>query len=321
MKLGVLTVPLYSMTLEDALAYLHSKGVQAVELGAGGFPGKDHIDPDHYLDQPEEIKKLKALIAKYDIEICALSCHGNAIHPDKAVAQRFQSDFEKTVRLAEQLGVETVVTFSGCPGADPESKAPNWVTCAWPEDYAKILEYQWKEVLIPYWKEATAFAESHNVHKIALEMHPGFCVYNPYTLLKLRDAVGDVIGANLDPSHLIWQGIDPSEAVKVLGKSIYHVHAKDTYVDKANTAKFGVLDTRHYGDILNRSWIFRTVGYGTDTQTWKKFVSTLKMVGYDGVLSIEHEDALMSPTEGLEKAITFLQEVMMFEKQSEMWWA
>lgn len=321
MKLGVLTVPLYNKPLEEALKYLHEKGVQAVELGAGGYPGKGHVDPDRYLGQPEEIKKLQALVAKYDMVISALSCHGNAVHPDKTVAAKFQQDFEKTVLLAEQLGLDTVVTFSGCPGSDPESKAPNWVTCAWPEDFGKILEYQWTEVLIPYWKEAVAFAKAHKVTKIALEMHPGFCVYNPYTLLKLREAVGEEIGANFDPSHLIWQGIDPAEAVKVLGKAIFHVHAKDTYVDAVNVSKFGVLDTRHYSDMINRAWTFRTVGYGTDTQGWKRFVSALKLVGYDGVLSIEHEDAFMSVTEGLEKAIAFLQDVMIFEKSGEMWWA
>jgi len=321
MKLGVLTVPLYSKTLEEALIYLKSKGVQAVEIGAGGYPGTGHIDPNNYLGKPQEIQKLKELIAKYDMVISALSCHGNPVHPDKAIAGKYNLDFENTVLMAEQLGVDTVVTFSGCPGSDPTSLYPNWVTCAWPEDFPQILAYQWDDVLIPYWKKAVAFAKSHNIHKIALEMHPGFCVYNTFTLMKLREAVGEEIGANFDPSHLIWQGIDPVEAVKYLGKAIFHVHAKDTKVDQANTAKFGVLDLQHYGNVLERSWSFRTVGYGTGVDQWKSLISMLKVVGYDGVLSIEHEDALMSVNEGLEKAISFLQHIIITEKSGEIWWA
>ena len=322
MKLGVLTVPLYDRSFEEALAWLAAHGVHTLEVGNGGFPGNTHVNPDDYLGKPEKIAELKALLKKYDMEIAALSCHGNCVHPDKAVAAKFQSDYEKTVLMAEQLGVETIVTFSGCPGGSPEDKVPNWVTCSWPDDYTKILEYQWNEVLIPYWKEAVKFANAHGVKKIALEMHPGFCVYNTASLLRLREAVGETIGANFDPSHLIWQGMDPAEAVRMLGgKAIHHVHAKDTYLDEANIKKTGVLSTGHYSDVLNRPWTFRTVGYGLDASRWKAFVSMLRMVGYDSVLSIEHEDMFMSVEEGLEKAITFMKDIMSFEPMGEMWWA
>lgn len=321
MKLGVLTVPLYDRPLEQALQWLSDRRVTAVEIGCGGFPGNTHLNPDDYLGNPAKINALKALFEKYGMEVAALSCHGNAVHPDPAVAAKAEEDFRKTVLMAEQLGVETIVTFSGCPGGSKEDKTPNWVTCSWPEDYTKILDYQWNEVLIPYWKNACAFANSHGVTKIALEMHPGFCVYNTTSLLRLREAVGETIGANLDPSHLIWQGMDAAETVRVLGKAIHHVHAKDTYLDEANIKKAGVLSTGHYSDILNRPWTFRTVGYGMSVNDWKRFVSMLKMVGYDGVLSIEHEDMLMSVNEGLEKAIHFLLDIMTFEQQGEMWWA
>ena len=253
--------------------------------------------------------------------IAALSCHGNCVHPDKAVAAKFQSDYEKTVLMAEQLGIDTVVTFSGCPGGSKDDKTPNWVTCPWPDDFGKILDYQWNEVLIPYWKEAVKFANAHGVKKIALEMHPGFCVYNTTTLLKLRDAVGDTIGANFDPSHLIWQGIEPAEGIRLLGKAIYHVHAKDTFLDEANIKKMGVLSTVPYSQMLDRPWTFRTVGYGLSVTQWKNFVSMLRAVGYDGVLSIEHEDMLMSIEEGLEKAIVFLKDIISIESTGEMWWA
>ena len=321
MKLGVLTVPLYDRSFEDALKWLSERGVHTLEVGNGGFPGNTHINPDDYLDKPEKIAELKALLKKYDMTIAALSCHGNCVHPDKAVAAKFQSDYEKTVLMAEQLGIDTVVTFSGCPGGSKDDKTPNWVTCPWPEDFGKILDYQWNEVLIPYWKEAVEFANAHGVKKIALEMHPGFCVYNTTTLLKLREAVGDTIGATFDPSHLIWQGIEPAEGVRLLGKAIYHVHAKDTFLDEANIKKMGVLSTVPYSQMLDRPWTFRTVGYGLSVTQWKNFVSMLRAVGYDGVLSIEHEDMLMSIEEGLEKAIVFLKDIISVESTGEMWWA
>lgn len=321
MKLGVFTVLLAQRSLEDALKYLSESGVQAVEIGTGGYPGNAHADPDELLADPSKISAFKDLMKKYNMEISALSCHGNAVHPQKEIAAKFHSAFEKTVLLAEKLGINRVITFSGCPGDSKDSKYPNWVTCPWPEDFLSILDYQWNEVLIPYWEKASKFAADHGVTKICFEMHPGFCVYNPESLLKLRAAVGESIGANFDPSHLFWQGIDPVAAIKKLGSAIYHFHAKDTKVDEANTKVNGVLDTKHYSDELNRSWIFRTVGYGHDYQVWKDIVSTLKMVGYDDVLSIEHEDSLMSVNEGLQKAISFLKEVLTFEKTSGMWWA
>lgn len=321
MKLGVFTVLLGNKTLEEALKYLTASGVQAVELGVGGYPGKDHVKTEELLEDDDKVKAFKELIAKYGVTISALSVHGNPVHPQKEIADSFHRDFENAVLLAEKLDINMIVTFSGCPGDQEGAKYPNWVTCPWPEDFLKVLNYQWEEVLIPYWKKAVKFANDHGVTKIALEMHPGFCVYNPETLLRLRKAVGETIGANFDPSHLFWQGIDPVAAIKRLGPAIQHFHAKDTKIDVYNTAVNGVLDTKHYGDEINRSWIFRSVGYGHDYQVWKDMVSALRMVGYDYVMSIEHEDSLMTPNEGLQKAIAFLKEVMVFEEKGSMWWA
>lgn len=321
MKLGVFTPLLNSQPLDEALKYLNKLGVTMVEIGAGGFPGTAHANPDVLLHDDAKLEEFKNTVKKYDMQISALSCHGNPVHPDKEIAKKFHDDFEKTILLAEKLGINQINTFSGCPGGSKDDKTPNWVTCPWPDDFSRILEYQWDEVLIPYWKKAVAFAKEHGVDKIAFEMHPGFCVYNPYTLLKLREAVGKEIGANFDPSHLFWQGIDPVAAIRELGDSIFHFHAKDTKIDQINCAVNGVLDTRHYGDEINRSWIFRTVGYGNDYSTWKDIISALRMVGYDYAISIEHEDSLMSVNEGLTKAVTFLKEVMTFEDTSGMWWA
>ena len=176
---------------------------------------------------------------------------------------------------------------------------------------------------ITEWKEKVKFCESHGVDKIALELHPGFMCYNPTTLLRLRDAVGSVIGANLDPSHLFWQGIEITEAIKLLGKAgaIHHFHAKDTRIDSANVATRGVLDTESLSNLTDRSWIFRTVGYGHDAKVWKDIFSILQSVGYKGAISIEHEDGLMSPLEGLEKAIDFLKPMIIRESAGAMWWA
>lgn len=322
MKLSVFAVCLADRPLKDALAYLKEKGVQAVEIGCGGFPGKAHCDPEVLLSDPSKLAEFKATIEDSGIELAALSTHGNCVHPDPAVASAFEKDYHNAVLLAEKLGINRIVTFSGCPGGSPADRTPNWVTCPWPDDFSHILEYQWNDVLIPYWKKASAFAMDHGITRIALEMHPGFCVYNPESMMKLRNAVGGTImGANFDPSHLFWQGIDPVAAIRYLGDAIHFFHAKDTKIDAINTAANGVLDTKHYADEIHRAWIFRSVGYGHDYQLWKDIVSNLRMVGYDDVMSIEHEDSLMTPMEGLEKAITFLQQVMTFESKGEMWWA
>ena len=321
MKLGVFTVLLSGKSLKDALLYLSEAGVQAVEIGTGGYPGKAHANPDELLSDKAKIDELKSLVEDNGMIISALSCHGNPVHPQKEIAQSFHDDFEKTVKLAEKLGVDRVITFSGCPGDSNDSNYPNWVTCPWPPDFINILDYQWNDVLFPYWEKTARFAENHGVNKICFEMHPGFCVYNPETLLKLRKTVGKSIGANFDPSHLFWQGIDPVLAIRELKGAIYHFHAKDTKIDAYNTSKNGVLDTKHYGDEIERSWVFRTVGYGHDYQVWKDIVSALRMTGYDYVLSIEHEDSLMSVNEGLKKAITFLKQVLTFEETGSMWWA
>ena len=321
MKLSVLANLYGSKSLDETLSILSGLGVHTAEIGAGGYPGKAHCNPEELLADEGKYNKFVATFKKYDVEICALAAHGNPLHPNKDIADGYDKDFRNAVLLAEKLGVDTVITFSGCPGDHDGAKLPNWVTCAWPEDYVEILNWQWAEKVIPYWQEMGAFCKEHGV-KIAFEMHPGFCVYNPETLLKLRAAVGDVIGANFDPSHLIWQGIDPVAAIRELKGAIYHVHAKDTKIDKYNTAKNGVLDTKHYGLELERAWVFRTVGYGNNESYWRDLVSNLRLCGYDKVLSIEHEDSVMSIDEGLRKAVGFLKDIIIEEeKPTTMSWA
>ena len=203
MLLGVMSPVLGGISLEEMIKYLSSLGVQALELGCGGYPGKAHCDAADFLAHPEKIDHLKYLLEKYNMKLPALACHGNPLHPNKEIAGRFERDFNAAVLLAERLGIDTIVGFSGCPGDCPESQNPNWVTCTWPNDYKRILDWQWNEVLIPYWKNKAQFCHAHGVHRIAFEMHPGFMVYNPPSLLRLREAVGDIIGANFDPSHRV----------------------------------------------------------------------------------------------------------------------
>jgi sugar phosphate isomerase/epimerase len=320
MKLGVFMALFGGQSFDEALDYVSQSGLDAVEVGTGNYPGGPHCPVDELLRSKKKREDWMAKITDRGLELSALSCHGNPLHPDPDFAKAQHDVHRKTVRLAEKLGVKTVINFSGCPGDSDKATRPNWVTCPWPPDYSEILEWQWEKKVLPYWTREAKFARNHGV-RIAFEMHPGFVVYNTETMLRLRKECGSTLGANFDPSHLFWQGMDPLVSIKALGKAIFHVHAKDCRVDPQNTAENGVLDTKHYGDELHRSWIFRTVGYGHGAEFWTDFVSTLRTVGYDDVLSIEHEDSLMSVNEGFQKAVAFLQRILLKEKLGEMWWA
>jgi len=320
MKLGVFMAVFGGQSFDDALDYVKESGLDAVEIGTGNYPGDPHCPLDELLKSKSARTRWVDAVKSRGLEISALSCHGNPLHPDKAFAKANHDVHRKTVRLAEKIGLKTIVNFSGCPGDSDKSTKPNWVTCPWPPDFLDILDWQWEKKVIPYWTKEAKFAADHGV-RVAFEMHPGFVVYNTETMLRLRKECGNNLGANFDPSHLFWQGMDPLVSIKALDKAIFHVHAKDCRIDPQNTARTGVLDTKHYGDELNRSWIFRTVGYGHGEDFWRDFVSVLRTVGYDGVLSIEHEDSLMSMNEGFQKAVAFLQGLLLKEKLGAMWWA
>ncbi|MEN2465765.1 sugar phosphate isomerase/epimerase [Ornithinibacillus sp. JPR2-1] len=321
MKLGVFTVLFSDKSLEDMLDYVVAKGIEAVELGTGGYPGNAHCSLDELLDDQEKQADFLNKINDRGLIVSALSCHGNPLHPQKQIAKEADETLTKTIKLASQLGIPVVNTFSGCPGDHEDAKYPNWPVAPWPNDFQEILTWQWEQKLIPYWKEKAAFAEKHHV-KIGLELHGGFSVHTPATLLRLREACGPAIGANLDPSHMWWQGIDPIEAIKILGRenAIHHFHAKDTIIDQPNTNKNGLTDMTPYSDLQNRAWYFRTVGFGHDGKEWADMISTLRLYSYDYVVSIEHEDGLMSIEEGFTKAIQTLKAVMVKESIEDMWW-
>ncbi len=321
MKLGVFMVLLSGRKLEDALDYVASKGLKAVEIGTGGYSGNAHCNPVELLENETALKNFKNAVESRGLIISALSCHGNPLHPQKAIAKEFHDTYVKTVELAEKLEIPVVNTFSGCPGDHEDAKYPNWPVAPWPNDYQEILTWQWDNKVIPYWTEWGKFASDRNV-KIGLELHGGFSVHTPATLLRLREAAGEVIGANLDPSHMWWQGIDLVQAIQILGRegAIHHFHAKDTSIDPINVNKHGLTDMQSYANMLDRAWQFRSVGYGHDVKEWADMMSALRLVGYDYVVSIEHEDGLMSVEEGFSKAVQNLQKVLIEEPLGEMWW-
>jgi sugar phosphate isomerase/epimerase len=317
-RVGVFTALLAQLPLEEVLKKLKSLNITTVELGTGNYPGDPHCKLS-MLENKADLAAFKQKLSDYGFSISALSCHGNPLHPNPAIAKANQETNRKTIMLAAKLGVPVVIDFAGCPGDSDKAKYPNWVTCPWPPEYLDVLEWQWEKKVIPYWTKRAKFAEDHGV-KIAIEMHPGFVAYSPETMLRLRSAAGKAIGVNYDPSHMFWQGIDPIAAVRLLGNAIFHVHAKDTQIYDRNLPMTGVLDTKKYTDERHRSWIFRTVGYGHGAEWWSEFISTLRMYGYDYVLSIEHEDSILSPTEGLTKAIRFLDQIVVKEQPAAAWW-
>jgi sugar phosphate isomerase/epimerase len=320
MRLGVFLALFNNQKLEVALDHVLRLGLDTVEVGAGNYPGDGHCNAAELLKSKQKQRHFLSLFESRGIKISALSCHANPVHPDKKVGRQHARTQKTVIKLAGALGIGRVNTFSGCPGGGPKDTRPNWVTCPWPPDFLEVLDWQWNEVVIPYWAEEAKLAQDCGV-KIGLEMHPGFVVYNPETLMKLRKAAGKNIGANFDPSHLWWQGIDPIAALRELKGAIFHVHAKDVNVSPYNTSVNGVLDTKHYGLESRRSWVFRTVGYGHGELFWRDFVSTLRMIGYDDAVSIEHEDSLMSVNEGLTKAVEFLKGILLTEPTGQMWWA
>jgi len=305
--------PVYEkLSLDEMLDRVSALGLEAMEIGTGGYPGTGHCPVDELLADAGKAKAWKKKFEDRGIHVATLSCHGNPVHPDEKHAAHDRESFRKTVLLAERLDVRVIVGFSGCPGGTPTDTQPNWITYRWPPEYAEMQDWQWKEKVIPYWKEAAKFAREHGVHRIALEMHPNFVVYNPRTLMKLREAVGEEIGANCDLSHLFWQGCDPVEVIHFLGKqnAIFHAHMKDTVLFPENVAKYGVLNfASQVADLPQASETFRAVGYGHGASLWKSVVKAYMDIGYEGILSIENEDPILAGPVGVERAAWVLKNV------------
>lgn len=319
MKLGLFTTVYGRCSLQEMVEKAAALGIEALELGAGGFPGSHHLPVEELQNNPLHAKEFLKYLGDHGMTISALSCHGNPLHPNLAVAQHDNETLHRTVLLAEILHVPTVVTFSGCPGDRGVSTTPNWVITPWPPELSALLEWQWEQVAIPYWRGAVEHAHSHGV-RIAIEAHPGFLVYNPETLLRLRAATGETLGINFDPSHLFWQGVHIPTAIAALAGTIFHVHAKDLAFHEHVVKRNGVLDGKSYRNAAERSWNFRTIGFGHGEQTWAEILSALRIVGYDGAISIEHEDPLLNIDEAVKFAVDFLKKILPREPASEAWW-
>jgi sugar phosphate isomerase/epimerase len=312
MKIGLYSDSLRAMSFETMLDWLVAEGIEAVEVGTGNFSPAPHCDVEKLVHDPAARDAFLGSISDRGLTLSALNCNGNLLDPHPRRRERAQATFHNTVIAASKLSLDTIVTMSGCPGDLDGGTYPNWVTCTWQAEYVTLLERQWADEIEPFWRDAGQFATDHGV-KIAIEMHPGQAVYNTRTLQRLRQIAGPNLGANFDPSHLFYQGMDPLVVVRALGENfIFHIHAKDTRLDPQEMALNGGLDTRPMTGLPDeRAWDYRTVGFGHDAHWWREFICALRLVGYDGVLSIEHEDRLMSAHEGIRKSVAFLRPLML----------
>jgi sugar phosphate isomerase/epimerase len=307
MKLGFVSDSLGGMPFIEMLDHAVRMGVSGIEVNTCGWSTAPHFDLKSMLGNAAKQKEFQSAFSDRGLEIISLNANGNPLHPtDPAQGQGLKD----TIRVAGEMGIKTVCTMSGLPAGNPTDTMPNWVVSSWPPETQAILNYQWNEKLIPFWTEIVALANECGVERIALELHGNQCVYNVPSLLKLRAAVGNVVGANLDPSHLFWMGADPLAAAQALGDAVYHVHAKDTMLNAPVQATTSLLENGSLMDIPARSWSYITLGFGHGEEWWRQFCYRLKMAGYDGWLSIEHEDVLLNSLEGLEKSVTLLQGVM-----------
>ena len=307
MKLAIKTCTL-DMPYEEMLDFCVSQKIAAIEIGTGNWSGAPHCDLDLLVsDKTAREKWYDAMRAK-GLELCALNCSGNPLAPGDW-GKREDEVTHKCFKLSEYFDLDKVVMMSGLPGGGPEDRYPNWVVTSWPPETQEILDYQWSTVAIPYWKELKEVAKAHGVTKLALEPHGCQLVHDVENFEKLRDACGGdkTIGFNLDPSHLFWMGADPVAVARALGDAIYHVHVKDVRVEKP-AAVNTLLDGKGVLEFAKRSWNFVIPGYGHDERWWREFLVTLKMMGYDGVLSIEHEDYTMDTMEALGKTARLLRE-------------
>jgi sugar phosphate isomerase/epimerase len=307
MKLGFVSDSLGGMSFDKLLDHAARMGVDGVEVNACGWSTAPHFDLKGMLGSVGARKAFRKAFSDRGLEVISLNANGNPLHPTDPAQGEGLKD---TIRVAGELGIKTVCTMSGLPAGSATDTMPNWVVSSWPPETQTILKYQWEGKLLPFWNEIVTLARKHGVERIALELHGNQCVYNVPSLKKLREAVGPVIGANLDPSHLFWMGADPLLAAEALGDAVYHVHAKDTFLNAPVQAITSLLENGSLMDIPARSWSYITLGFGHGEEWWRQFCYRLKMAGYDGWLSIEHEDVLLNSLEGLEKSVSLLKGVM-----------
>jgi sugar phosphate isomerase/epimerase len=306
MKICLFTDSLSDLPFEAMLDWCAANGLESVEIGTGNFSASPHLNLAHLLVSSAARFEFLGAVAQRGLQLSALNCSGNVLDASLERRSRSQQVFYDTVKLAEALGIQRVVAQSGCPGeGSPTGKFPNWVTSTWQPEYRQLLAYQWKEEVEPFWREAARYAVDHGV-RIAIEMHPGQVVYNPDTLQRLLQVTGAAVGANLDPSHLFWQGILPLRVIQALGAAIYHVHIKDCWIDPDEMALNGGLDNRL---TAARTWEHCVPGKGHDEQFWGDFVRTLRVIGYNGDLSIEYAGPQAEVETGIKATAALLRQL------------
>lgn len=313
MTLGINTDSLAHLSFDELLPFVSGLGITHVEFGCGNWSKAPHINVDALLESERARREFLSKIKDHGLKISALNCSGNQLHPGDS-GKKHDALVRKTFRLARHFKLTRVVMMSGLPGGGPSDRHANWITTAWPPETQEILRWQWDAVGIPYWKNLVRFGKENGITKIALENHGAQLVYNARTLLQLRDAVGATVGANYDPSHVMWMGGSPIAVIRELGKAIFHVHAKDTLIDAHNAGLQTLIETRDISDVASRSWNYVTVGRGHDELWWSTFIAELRIAGYDGVLSIEHEDLLMDNEEAVKRSCDFLHRIVMRKK-------
>lgn len=308
MRIGINTDSLGHLPFDEMLETVASLGIETLELCCGGWSSAPHVNLNLLLENESERKNFLSKIHDHGLEIDALNCSGNQLAPGER-GKSHDEVVRNTMRLAKLLDVRRVVMMSGLPGGPGDQNA-NWITTAWPPECHDILRYQWEDVAIPYWRDLVEYARENGVEQICVEQHAHQLVYNTETFLRLRDAAGEIVGVNFDPSHALWMGGDPLRAIRHLRGAIYHVHAKDTRIDPHNSEINTLLETKPNDRVTERSWNYVTLGYGHPELWWRDFVIQLKQNGYDDVLSIEHEDYSLSPIEGVRKSIHLLNNVI-----------
>jgi len=310
MKIGLVTDSLKDQSFEEMLKTCRNLGIGEIELGVGNWSPAPHVQLDEWLESAAKRDEIKGLLKDYGITVSAFNCSGNPLAPGEWGA-REDLVTRKCFRLSEYFGLDKVVMMSGLPAGGPDDKYPNWVVTSWPAETQEMLDYQWNKVAIPYWKELTKAAKDCGVTKLALEPHGCQLVHDVENFFRLKDACGgdETIGFNLDPSHLFWQGADPIAVARALKENIYHVHIKDVRIERP-AAVNTMLDGKGVLEFADRSWNFVIPGFGHDSHWWSEFIITLRMMGYDDVLSIEHEDYTMDTMAALGKTVSLLKSIL-----------
>lgn len=307
MDLCLYTDSVPELTLDQALDLAVEVGASAVEIAAGGQSSAPHMRVFELLEDAGARRAFAEEIGSRGLRLAAVNCSAWPMHPRHG--REHLEVMRASVRLAAELEVEKIVTMSGLPGDSKSGRIVNWITYPWPPDAYAVLDEQWEQAL-ELWTAFAGFAAEQGITRIALELHPLQLVYNVPTLLRLRETVGPVIGANVDPSHMFWQQMDPVSVVSALGEAVHHVHLKDLEARLDQLALAGVLDARPFADPERRAWIFRTVGRGHGAGFWSSFLEALRGIGYDDVLSIENEDPIQTAEEGVREAASFIAELM-----------